>query len=68
MMELRIINERDQTTQDIAFAGKTVFELLTSLNINPETVLVVRNKEVITEDEAVRDQDVLEILSVISGG
>ncbi|MBS3126846.1 MoaD/ThiS family protein [Candidatus Woesearchaeota archaeon] len=67
-MELRIINERDQTTQDIAFAGKTVFELLTSLNINPETVLVVRNKEVITEDEAVRDQDVLEILSVISGG
>ena len=67
-MELRIINERDQTTQDIAFAGKTVFELLTSLNINPETVLVVRNKEVITEDEAVRDQDILEILSVISGG
>ena len=64
-MEIKI--EKDSTTEKISFSG-TVKELLSKLEINPETVLVVRNDEVITEDEKLDDQDSLDILSVISGG
>ena len=64
---MQIKNEKNNSTEKISFSG-SVKELLEKLNINPETVLVVRNNEVITEDENLDDDDSLEILSVISGG
>ena len=45
-----------------------VSDLLKSLNINPVTVLVSRNNELILEDEILNDNDEIRILSVISGG
>ncbi|HLC90984.1 MAG TPA: MoaD/ThiS family protein [Candidatus Nanoarchaeia archaeon] len=60
-------NEKLNTTEEISFSG-TVQELLHKLAINPETVLVVRNNEVLVEDETISKDDVIEILSVISGG
>lgn len=62
-----VFNERDQTTKEVNFSG-TVQDLLTNLNINPETVLVVRNNEVITEQEILNNNDSIKLLSVISGG
>ncbi len=67
-MELTVYNERENARKSISFPGKTVKELLAHLNINPEIVLVVRNNEVITEEEALNDHDQLQLLSVISGG
>ena len=67
-MELTVWNERERTTQNITFAGTTVHELLQHLQVNPETVLVVRDQQVITEKEPLRNQDSLKLLSVISGG
>jgi sulfur carrier protein len=67
-MELTIRNEKEQTTQVHHFTGKTVGQLLTELQINVETVLVVRNSEVLLEDELLNNQDTIELLSVISGG
>ena len=67
-MEIIIRNEKDNATEKISFSGSTVEELLHHLKINPETVLVVRNSEVIIENEALNDKDDIEILSVISGG
>jgi len=46
----------------------TVKDILSTLNINSETVLVVRDNTVITLDKEVQDDDVLTLLSVISGG
>jgi sulfur carrier protein ThiS len=43
-------------------------DLLKSLNINPSTVILVRNDEVILEEESLDDADIIKILSVISGG
>jgi len=60
-------NEKKNRTEEISFSG-TVQELLHRLAINPETVLVVRNNEVLVEDETISKDDVIEILSVISGG
>ena len=67
-MELTIFNERENTTTKHTFSKNSVWELLSVLGINPETVLVVRNGEVITEQETLHDKDQLKILSVISGG
>ncbi len=67
-MNLIIFNEREQTTTKIDFAGNTVKELLQYIKLNPEAFLVVRNSEVITEEELLQDNDRLELLSVISGG
>ena len=67
-MKLQIFNEREQTTEEISFSGKNVKELLQFLKVNPETVLVVRNKEVLLEDEPLNNQDSIELLSVVSGG
>ena len=67
-MNLTICNEKNRTTITVDFKESTVNELLTYLNINSETVLVVRNNEVLTEDEVLNDKDTLEILSVVSGG
>ena len=67
-MELTIYNERENSTTTIAFSGKTVQDLLRHQNINPETVLVVRNNEVLLETEEVWNKDQITFLSVISGG
>ncbi len=45
-----------------------VRNLLEKLNINPVTVIVSRNNELILEDEELKNNDEIRILSVISGG
>jgi sulfur carrier protein len=67
-MEVKVFNEKEQTTEQVNFAGNLVKELLQHLKINPETVLVIKNNEVVTEDEPLQQSDSLELLSVISGG
>ncbi|HET9730574.1 MAG TPA: MoaD/ThiS family protein [Acidimicrobiia bacterium] len=45
-----------------------VGQLLTDLGVVPETVLVIRNNTLATHDERLRDDDVVEIRPVVSGG
>ena len=45
-----------------------VLDLLKKLSINPVTVIVSRNNELILEDEKLNNNDKVKILSVISGG
>ena len=49
-------------------APKTVGHLLRELDFVPESVLVIRNETLATHDERLRDDDVVEIRPVISGG
>lgn len=42
--------------------------LLKTLSLLPSTVMVIRNDQLLTEDELVHDEDEIEIRSVISGG
>lgn len=67
-MELTLFNEKEQSTKKISFSGKNVKSLLAKLKINPETVIIARNNEIIIEEEILKDKDKLEILSVVSGG
>ena len=45
-----------------------VADLLKKLNLNPVTVIVARDNELILEDEKLNNNDDIKILSVISGG
>ena len=55
--------------RELEVAGRRrVRELLTELDILPETVLVIRGDEMITADTVVGDEDVIELRPVISGG
>jgi sulfur carrier protein ThiS len=49
-------------------APGTVGKLLHDLDVLPETVLVIRNDTLVTRDEALTDDDVVEIRRVASGG
>lgn len=58
-----------QPDRDIELQGpKQVKAVLKDLDIIPETVLVIRDDGLLTEDEMVRDSDSIEIRPVISGG
>jgi sulfur carrier protein ThiS len=48
--------------------GRRVRDVLSDLRIDPDTVLVIRERELLTRDERVGDDDRLEIRPVISGG
>lgn len=64
---MKIFIEKDKKNIKKKFSG-TVSTLLKSLKINSDTVLVVCNSELITEEDSVEDSDEVRILSVISGG
>ena len=49
-------------------APKTVAQLLTRLDVVAESVLVIRNDTLVTGDERLQDDDVVEIRPVMSGG
>ena len=46
----------------------TVRALLASLELNPESVLVIVGDELVTNDARLQDDDAVEIRPVISGG
>ena len=48
--------------------GSNVFDALKAAKINPETVLVKRNNKLIPHDAALKDNDHIQTVTVISGG
>ena len=68
-IKVSIFVDRDNKNTMVAlFNNAQVADLLKELNINPVTVIVSRNSELILEDEKLNDNDEIKILSVISGG
>ena len=68
-IKVKIFIDRDNLNKTVEFENNTlVMDLLKKLDINPVTVIVSRNNELILEDEKLNDNDELRILSVISGG
>ena len=55
--------------REVEVAGPTsVRALLASLELNPESVLVIVGDELVTNDARLQDDDAVEIRPVISGG
>ena len=64
---MKVFIERINKEKNIEFAG-LVSDLLTNLKINSQTVLVVRESELLTDVDVLENDDNIKILSVVSGG
>ncbi|MBT3337788.1 MAG: MoaD/ThiS family protein [Anaerolineae bacterium] len=49
-------------------AGSTLLSALNKLEILPESIICVRDGELITEDTILKDGETIKLVSVISGG
>ena len=49
-------------------SGMALIDALKKCNILPEAVIATRNGEMITEDEILKNGDVVKLVAVISGG
>ncbi len=58
----------EKTNEYKEIEASTIKEILAKLNINPTTIIVTKNNELVTEDEKINEKDKIKILSVISGG
>jgi len=58
----------DKEKKNYKVKGKTVNEILKELKIKSNTVIVVINNTVVTEDKKINKEDKIKILSVVSGG
>jgi sulfur carrier protein len=55
--------------RELEVAGdRRVHDVLLELDIDPDTVLVIRDRELLTREDRVARDDMLEIRPVISGG
>ena len=48
--------------------GMTLLSSLEKIGVLPESVIAMRNGEMILEDEILKDGDVVKLIAVISGG
>lgn len=48
--------------------NRRVREVLAELDVDPDTVLVIRDRELVTREEMIGEHDRLEVRPVISGG
>jgi sulfur carrier protein len=55
--------------REVEVAGnRRVKDVLRELDILPETVLVIRGDDLVTADQLLRDNDIVELRPVMSGG
>ncbi len=58
-----------QKRKEIEIPGpKRVMDILAAAGVRPATVIVTRQKTLLTKDQRVEDGETVEILSVVSGG
>jgi len=64
---VKVVLGREERVVEVA-EGATVAEVLRALGVNREEVVVRLRDAIVTEEEALRDGDTIELIRVISGG
>jgi|TARA_Y100000310_G_C20547612_1_gene746380 sulfur carrier protein ThiS len=68
-MNIKVFYDRENKEKTIELDENiSVKGLLKKMDINPVTVIVSKNNNIILEDEKLDDKDDVKIISVISGG
>lgn len=66
---MEIFIERENKTQEVEIEKPTTLKsILDKLGISNESVILVRNDEIVLEEEEVNNKDKIKLLSVVSGG
>ena len=65
---MKIYLEKDNKSLSLKIKKIDGKKLLEKLKINPSSVILVKNDEVVLEDEILESGDDIKILSVVSGG
>ena len=66
---MEIYFEKENKTKKIVLKTSiTLKELLKKLDVNLDSVILVKNDEICLEDEIVTNKDKIKLLSVVSGG
>ncbi len=64
---MHVTIDRPEEEHELEFEG-TAAELMEELDVNPETVLVSKDGEVVTPDTDISDAEEVQFVSVVSGG
>lgn len=64
---MKIFLERTQETIEKEFEGSAK-DLIKLLGMNTEELLIIKNGELVTDEEILDNSDEIKLLSVISGG
>lgn len=64
---MNVYIERSNEHKTLAFTG-TAEQLCEELKVNPQTALIVKDGELITEDVDVTDAQEIKLITVVSGG
>ncbi len=64
---MHVFIERTGEQKAVEFTG-TIAALLKKLGVNPETVIVSRNGELLVQEDSLDNADQIKIHSVVSGG
>lgn len=55
--------------REVQVAGRRKLQdVMKELGLNPETIVVIQGKTLLTRDAYLKDEDTIEVLSAISGG
>ena len=65
---MKVYIEKDDRSVQVNEKNISGLELLEFLKINPASVILVKNDEVVLDDELFSEDDDVKILSVVSGG
>tara|TARA_Y100000034_G_C6516505_1_gene222121 strand:+ start:289 stop:489 length:201 start_codon:yes stop_codon:yes gene_type:complete len=66
MPKLKVFVERENKNLEVE--ANSMKDLFSKVNVNPETVIISKNNELVVDDVELRENDEIKLLSVISGG
>ena len=64
---VKVFIEKERKNIEVEFNG-SVKDLIETVGVNIEEVIVIKNDVLVTEDEFVSEDDNIKLLSVVSGG
>ena len=68
-IKIKVFVDKENKNLELEFEkNSAIRDILRQLKINPVTVIISRNNELVMEEEKLNDSDEINILSVISGG
>tara|TARA_Y100000310_G_scaffold315021_1_gene365100 strand:- start:52 stop:258 length:207 start_codon:yes stop_codon:yes gene_type:complete len=68
-MKIKVFYDKENKETEIELENNSnVKDLLSKMDINPETVIVSKNNNIILKEEKLQDKDDIKLISVISGG